>query len=92
MYRLIVTSVVCLLLVSGCSTTPSPIVRSTPPIPEANLQLAPPLNLQAETGALGETAALLIVVSGKYYELRSRFNELVGMVRARQVDKPENMK
>ncbi len=92
MSRSTVISAALLLLASGCSTTPSLIASPPPPIPEANLQIAPPLNLQAETGALGETGALLIIVSGKYYELRSRFNELVGMVRARQVDKPENLK
>lgn len=72
--------------------TPCQMPNPKPNVPEANLQPAPDLGVQATEGSLPETGALLIYVSGRYYDLRSRFNELVGLVRARQVDNRENMK
>lgn len=84
MYRLTAICAVCLLLVSGCSTKPCLIENPKPPIPEADLVLAPPLPYHVEEGTMGEVSGLLIVVTGRYYELRSRFNELVEKVRSRQ--------
>ena len=93
MFRLIVTLAACLLLASGCSTTHYQTLETRPPpIPEADLSPAPPLSGKAETGDLKETTALLVFVSGKYYELQSRFNDLAAKIRARQVDNAEKLK
>ncbi len=85
MYQWIALSVACLIAVSGCSTTPCQTLPDPkPPIPEANLAPALDLPVNVETGTLQEAGVLLIFVSGKYYELQSRFHDLVKMVRERQ--------
>ena len=70
-------------LVSGCSTTPSVMPQPLPPVPEANLLRCPNLPFQVQAGSMEEMGALLIVVSGRFYECQSLHDDLIAVVRKR---------
>lgn len=79
----IAASVLSLLLVSACSTTPSRVV-SRPPVPPSLLLPCPPLPYQAKAGNLPELGALVIVTAGSYYECKSKHDDLITAVKARE--------
>lgn len=74
MFRPIAASAACLLLVSACSTTPSPIT-TRPMIPPNLTQPCPPLPALRD-GSFPAVAAHLARVSGLYYECRAKHSAL----------------
>jgi len=83
MFLLIAMLAVSLPLVSGCSTTPSVMPQPLPKVPEANMLRCPNLPFQVQAGSMEEMGALLIVVSGRFYECQSLHDDLIAVVRKR---------
>lgn len=77
-------AVLSLLLVLGCSTTPSLGRPPAPPIPPNLLLPCPSLPYQARMGTLQELGSLVIVTSSSYYECKSAHDDLIAVVKARE--------